>query len=468
MKTSHFKLLAVVAAILLPMAASAQVNSGSDGHDGALNPTGNLVIDMADHPDGIYHYTSVNIPAGVTVSFIPNAGNKPVVWLVQSDCLINGVVDVAGKSTTGPTSGLGGPGGPGGGLGGNGGTNFSAGQGPGGGTYFANTSSGVGGTFGSQGTDAFNGQYGNGASPIYGNSFLLPLLGGSGGGGHPGLPTYGFNGGAGGGGGAILIAASNSIEINGQITAKGGNGSGINHGTWYNSGAGSGGGVRLVATNFKGVGTIVANGGGGFNYQVNSGNQGGEGRVRIDAFQRTFGGSISGIVTQGFQPIILPVSGQGIQLGIASVAGAAVPANPSGVQASPDVIIPAQQTNPIPVVVRCTNVPLNTEISVVVHPANGPDVQATGLNNAGTLASSTATLSLNMPRGGGIIYAKAVTGIGGTASVTSPAESKTRSLAETGWTADGERFAKMEITAALGGRQQITYITESGKRYPAN
>jgi len=59
---------------LLPLTGFAQVNSGSDGHDGALNPASNLVIDMADHPDGIYHYTSVNIPAGVTVSFVPNSG----------------------------------------------------------------------------------------------------------------------------------------------------------------------------------------------------------------------------------------------------------------------------------------------------------------------------------------------------------------------------------------------------------
>ena len=172
--------------------------------------------------------------------------------------------------------------------------------------------------------------------------------------------------------------------------------------------------------------------------------------------------------TRGFQPIIIPAAGQGIQLGIQSLAGVAVPASPSGVLANPDVIIPAQQANPIPIVVRCTNIPLNTEISVVVHPANGPDVQAVGLNNAGTAASSTATVSLNMPRGGGIIYAKAVTGIaGGGASIGNPADAKTRSLAETGWTADGERFAKMEITAALGGPQRVAYITESGKRYEA-
>ena len=37
-------------ALLLPLTGFAQVNSGSDGHDGALNPAGNLVIDMADQP----------------------------------------------------------------------------------------------------------------------------------------------------------------------------------------------------------------------------------------------------------------------------------------------------------------------------------------------------------------------------------------------------------------------------------
>ena len=93
---------------------------------------------------------------------------------------------------------------------------------------------------------------------------------------------------------------------------------------------------------------------------------------------------------------------------------------------------------------------------------------AVGLNNAGTLAASTATVSLNMPRGGGIIYASAVIGIAGGASNGNAADEKTRSLADTGWTADGESFVAMEITASLGGRQSIAYLTKSGKRYPAN
>jgi hypothetical protein len=68
-----------------------------------------------------------------------------------------------------------------------------------------------------------------------------------------------------------------------------------------------------------------------------------------------------------------------------------------------------------------------------------------------------------MPRGGGVILATAVTPI---TFASNDSGKKSRSLAETGWTADGERFAKMELTVTPGGRQQIVYLTESGKRYP--
>jgi hypothetical protein len=282
------------------------------------------------------------------------------------------------------------------------------------------------------------------------------MMGGSGGGG----ALYGSGG---GGGGAMLIASSTSIQLYGIIVASGGaaaSGASGNSMTTY-GGGGSGGCVRLVATNFTGSGTIDTSGA-----PVNlATGPGGTGRVRIDSFQNTFGGNISGILTKGFQPIILPAPGQGVQVSIATIAGNAVAASPSGVLANPDVIIPAQQGNPLPIVVNCSNVPLNTEISVIVHPASGPDVQAVGMNNVGTLAASKGTISLNMPRGGGIIFAKCVSGVAGLGADTSSKGLRTKSLAETGWTADGERFAKMEITAALGGKQQIAYLTESGKRY---
>ena len=190
MKTSHFKPLALLAAILLPLAGFAQVNSGSNGSDGAFNPTQNVTINMADHPTGIYQYTSVNIPQGVTVSFTPNANNTPVVWLVQGDCTIGGLVDVSGQlpSYRSPAGAIGGPGGY------RGGDHSVPGAGPGGGPVGANY--GGGGSYGTLGVTTFGP-----AGVTYGNAFILPLLGGSGGGGSN-------SEGAGGGGGAILIAAT--------------------------------------------------------------------------------------------------------------------------------------------------------------------------------------------------------------------------------------------------------------------
>ena len=417
--------------LLLPLSARGQVNSGSNGSDGAFNPTQSVEIDMADHPDGIYHYTSVNIPPGVTVTFKPNAANTPVVWLLQGDCVINGTVNVAGNANSGAVGGVGGPGGYGGGSAAS--PNSQAGEGPGGGSggNFAQIS------WTNWGSIAVAGSY------SYGNSYLLPLLGGSGGGGmvysdyRPGLSG---NWGGGGGGGAILVASSRDIVINGVITSIGG-------ASPY--AGGSGGGIRLVATELSGTGSVNASGG----------------RVRFDMLHSIFAGPISGAFTQGFQPIILPVPNQGIQLNLASIGGVQVGANPSGVLVDPDVIIPALQTNPLNVVVNCTNVPLNTDIIIKVHPANGTDVTAAGKNTAGTLAASTATIPLNMPKGGGIIYASAVTSIAGASSATDGKEERVRNLAKTGLTADGETFIAMEITAGMGGKQGVSYVTESGKRY---
>lgn len=88
---NEIRTLGLLLMLLTCLPATAQVNSGSDGSDGAFNPTENVTINMADHPDGIYHYTSVNIPENVTVSFTPNANNTPVFWLVQGGCSIVGV-----------------------------------------------------------------------------------------------------------------------------------------------------------------------------------------------------------------------------------------------------------------------------------------------------------------------------------------------------------------------------------------
>ncbi len=444
------------------ISAHAQVNSGSNGSDGPFNPTGNVTINMADHPDGIYHYTSVNIPSGVTVTFTPNANNTPVVWLVQGDCVIGGSIEISGGNG-GSNSGA--QGGPGGFSGGNGGSTPTAGRGPGGAppsagipavTYAGNAS------FATLGQRIVNDVQGNSQAlpgSLYGNQFCLPLVGGSGGGGQ--------NTGGSGGGGAILIASSLKVTVNGQINAKGGS---RTNGQYDVSSGGSGGAVRIVAPRITGGGQINSEGGSGVGgwwsstwvggYSINFA---GNGRIRFDSPGLEFGGTVTGAFTQGFQPIIIPASGQGVQLGIQSIGGVSVAGSPNGVLANPDVILPAQQTNPMNVVVNCSNLPMNTTITVTVRPANGADIVVTGTNSSGTPTASTATIPVTMPRGGGIIFAKCVSGVAGSASVSGDDYGK--NIAQTGWTAHGERFAQMEITAGIGSSQQVAYITESGKRY---
>src|SRR5882724_4783315 len=100
-RTMKLSILRAMIVAFVCATAHAQVNSGSNGSDGAFNPTTSTNIDMGDHPTGIYQYTSVNIPGGVTVTFTPNANNTPVVWLVQEDCTIKGVIDVSGQGANG-------------------------------------------------------------------------------------------------------------------------------------------------------------------------------------------------------------------------------------------------------------------------------------------------------------------------------------------------------------------------------
>ena len=386
-----------LAAVLVLACASvqAQVNSGSNGSDGALDYSSltnlgystNIVINMADHPSGIYQYTYVTIPNNVTVTFIPNANNTPVIWLAQSNVIIGGTINISGQGPNGSAGGLGGPGGY---RGGTGGASPTSGQGPGGGS--SQYGSGGNASFGSAGSTVW-GSIQPGA--IYGNIFLIPLVGGSGGGGQGSTGGYG-------GGGAILIATSGQVEIDGVLSS-------ISSYTYFYGepngnvvgGSGSGGAIRVVAPKIIGSGQITT---------IPVYGAGGSGRVRFDTYENDFGGIISGVFTQGSQFIIIPTSGQLPQLTVTSVGGVSVSASPTGALSTPDAVLSAQQSNPIPVVVSCANLPLHSLITVSVAPANGAAVSATGYNSTGTLASSTATISIVIPRGGGLIYATAATG----------------------------------------------------------
>lgn len=148
-------------------------------------------------------------------------------------------------------------------------TQATTGYGPGGG---AAATRGAGGGHGGRGG---SGNYlvdGLAAGGNTNGSAITPLNPGSGGG------TGSFAGEQGGpGGGAILLQVTHQIELNGLITADGGN---YQAGT--RSGGGSGGSIYATCTTVTGNGTFSAQGGNGFPAGVdNSGGAGAGGRIAL-------------------------------------------------------------------------------------------------------------------------------------------------------------------------------------------
>lgn len=281
----------------------------------------------------------------------------------------------------------------------------------------------------------------------------------------------------------MLIAVNGQFELSGSIEADGGWAGRSDFG-WFGT-AGSAGSVRVVASELFGSGRIHCVGG------LPEGRQ--DGWIRFDTPALRFAGQLYGRTSSGFQPIILPALGNGLHLAIQNIGGVAVTPNPTGLAASPDAVLPASLQNPVPVIVRCLGVPLGTDIRVEARGVSGEPVVGIGKNTTGTLADSLATVPVHLPRGSGILIARArvavTSGPGGSqgASVTpsaptqssppstqaaAPQTQGTTRLSDlpysiTGLTTDGERIATVELEAALGGGSQTLYVTESGKRIPA-
>lgn len=435
-------------------------SSGSTGADGAFAPATSQSIAVPD--SGVFNFTTVNIPTGVTITFTRNATNKPLTILATGDVVITGAINIDGKP--GNSNGLGGLGGPGGSNGGTGGYGFDQsfsgvpGDGPGGGgggisgatITGTNIGDGGGGGFGLPGGNGGGGTNAGLGGPRFGAVTILPLIGGSGGGGG-GASANTRGGSGGGGGGAILIASSGTITLNGTIFARGGNGLGF--ATFVTGGGGgSGGAIRLISNTFTGSGSMQVNGGGGAGGTFHQGGNGGQGYVRIEAFDKSnFTGTTSpaNIISFALPHPITPPNAPSLR--IASVGGVAAPSNPLGaLQGVPDVIVPSSQPNPVNVALEGSNLPIGTIVQVTLTPSTGnrTTVQSSGL--AGTEATSTASASVTLP--GGITVISASAAIDLTLAKANPIFM------------DGERVRRIEVAATFGGPSELTYITESGRR----
>lgn len=433
-------------------------DSGSTGADGAFNPTSNTQLQLP--PSGIFNFTDVTIPAGVTVTFAKNANNTPVTMLVSGDVTIDGNLFLNGANgefAGGPGNGNGGAGGPGGFDGGRGGLRASTddnrggdGQGPGRGEgapdYVGNSISCHHGAGASYGTFGGNGSVVNGQGergPVYGNALLLPLIGGSGGGGGGG-GTNTVAPGGGGGGGAILIAVSGTVSVNGIILANGGE-AGSNSGT-CEAGSGSGGAIRIVATTIQGEGAINASGN-------PVGKDGGNGRIRLEAENMLRASTTFPNYTFSTPGVILLASVPNIR--ITSVGGVTAPATPTG---SNDVVLPGVTTNPVAVQFETTDVPLGTTITLIAAPERGTATTANSTPVSGSINAGTASANISLPNGNSILSAQT------TFNVTASLGQDFSKYAQ------GEQVEKVRAGINADGLSETTFITVNGKEftYPSN
>jgi hypothetical protein len=363
----------VILLTVTSMAMAQPFDAGSTGADGPLNVTVNTTLNLP--PSGIFNYTTINVAAGVTLSFNRNALNTPVYLLATSNVTINGAIDVSGSAGSGSGGGRGGPGGfdggypgldantpPGAGLG--------PGGAPGGGQCCFSGSAGAGGyaTIGGA-TQTTN----KGAT--YGSPLLIPLVGGSGGGGQSSTII-----GGGGGGGAILIGSNTRIDVNapsGIIRANGG-------GFCPNGpNGGSGGAIRLVAPLVTGNGTLNAIGA----------CNGGDGRIRLDTTNRravSFSGPPTPSIGANLAVFPTPIP----RLDIVDAAGTSIP---EGTNGPVTIQLPFGSSSNRTVTVQARDFNAVVPISVVLTPDSGrAQVYLSTIDNAASNPAQ-ATVDVTVP-----------------------------------------------------------------------
>lgn len=398
MKVNHHLLILVLAVMLHGVSVTAQTyNSGSNGSDGALDftgQTGSIVFDPStfnppldpDH-DNVYHFTTIKIPANFTIRLKANVlGTKPVIWLASGAVTIAGNVYLIGDNGQGfPASGIPAVAGAGGYSGGTAATEFQTwtmGQGPG-----AARAAGGGAGHAVAGEGAPAGLEGK----PYGNDFLLPIVGGSGGAGG----TYPGGSGGGAGGGAIVIASSVSISLTGSIEANGGDAGGA-VGSTVAGGGGSGGSIRLIAPVVDTNSSAILKARGGIGYSFNNTGRGSYGRIRLEAFQKRIAGTIDPvprIASPG--PVFPPASAPSVR--ITSIGGVAVPANPTASFITPDVTL--DNAASVTIQLAASKVPAGTVVHLTLTPETGAVLNVDSTPLAGTFESSTATATVAIPHG---------------------------------------------------------------------
>jgi len=369
-------------------------DSGSDGSDGALVIAADTETTLTLPPDGIFNFTTVTINEGATLKFIRNAANTPVYMLATGDIILEGTIDIAGQGTTNSAGGQGGPGGYDGGN-----AVFESipaghGEGPGGGSPgihhdpWVNPDPDLSTLVG----------HGNYLGPKeraksgdgYGNTLLMPLIGGSGGGGDTDPAEVDEGLGGGGGGGAILIASNTRITgMGGVIDARGG-------GETYGGGMGSGGAIRLVSPVVE-----FAEGRGYTHFQVGRYDSVyAAGRVRIDTLgliRNSFNANPSPALSIGANLRVFPPNNPSVR--ISRIGSQSIPVNPT---TPTTFLLPPGSPENIEIEVEAENFNQQLAVKVVLTPENGARVEdVITIDNSAETGSNpaVATSQLAFPVG---------------------------------------------------------------------
>jgi hypothetical protein len=387
-------LILAISLLLIAVDSSAQgtFSSGSNGSDGALNltgQTGTVWFYPANYPGnqhafGIFNWTTITIPAGVTLKLSGFITDMPLYFLASGNVDVEGTIDLSGANgadnTTDVTKRVPTAPGPGGYTGGLGGIYNSS-------TFPDWPGSGQGGGApGAYGIVATSGIFS-------GTQYLTVLVGGSGGGGGITLSAVdGYGPGGGAGGGALLIASSTEITVNGTIDADGG--APGSHTSSYWGGCGSGGAIRLMSNSLIGSGTVTSWGAGG-DWQVCADSHAQPGIVRLEAYTNTFKGTVNaGEALSTPYKLILPTTGQST-IQVTSINGVAINANPFKF---PDIEI--NTTSPVPVVVTASQIPIGTVPTITLFTTTGDQMVSCTGGLQGTIASSSCTVNVTFPGAG--------------------------------------------------------------------
>lgn len=388
----------LLAAFFGALTAHAQLSIPSDGSDGAFAPVANVEIDLGlattalwtapGSGNGVYDtekwavvfkYSSVNIPAGVTVTFKNHPSYAPVVWLVQGNVTIAGELNLDGKlagasSVARLTPAEPGPGGFRGGA--SGPLGYGQGLGPGTGP----------------GWSSF-GRY----AERYGNPQIIPLVGGSGGSsGSHGFFGESFGNGA---GGAILIASSGTIHCSGKISTDSLHAPATT--------PGSGGAIRLVASQIAGNGTLsaISKAVNGLGSSVgNSAN----GRIRLETNSLstallTYPESVA--IPPANPPVIWPAANAPTAR-VISVDSINAPLDPRApLVAAADVAI--QNSNQVNILIETTNFPIEGAVQLNITPKFGDRTTLTATRLSGDITSAIWRVQTTLPQGFVTLQARA-------------------------------------------------------------